>query len=46
MKKSLYITAFLVTISLLASSCGSRRNAGRCDAYGSIVETKSDLARK
>ncbi len=46
MKKSLYITAFLVTISLLASSCGSRRNAGRCDAYGSNVETKGDLARK
>jgi hypothetical protein len=46
MKKSLYITVFLLTVSLLATSCGSRKNAGRCDAYGSIVETKGDLARK
>jgi len=46
MKKSLYITVFLLTVSLLATSCGSRKNAGRCDAYGSNVDIKGDIARK
>lgn len=46
MKRSLYVTVFLLTVSLLATSCGSRKNAGRCDAYGSNVDTKGDIGRK
>ena len=46
MKKIIVFVAFSSLVTLFISSCGSTKHAGKCDAYGSVIKTTGDLAKK
>jgi hypothetical protein len=46
MRKIVTFFAVAALFTLVLTSCGATKHKSKCDAYGSVVKTTGDLAKK